>query len=198
VKFIVIVLKHLIIRWSNNGRCRIGLSNVACVQGVADVVAFGGGVKQYQIEVDPDKLRDYKLSLPDVYQAYVVNNAHTGCGYIEHGYEALVVRGAGLLKSADEIGDIVVSSQNGIPVFVKNIANVVVGLQPRNGIVGYNEHDDVVEGIVLLIKGRDALTVLQGVKEKIADLNNHRCRDCQKTFNALTKTPLHFSTYKGF
>jgi cobalt-zinc-cadmium resistance protein CzcA len=146
---------------------------IRSVQGVADVVAFGGGVKQYQIEVDPDKLRDYKLSLPDIYQAIAANNANTGGGYIEHGYEALVVRGAGLLKTADEIGDIVVSSQNGVPVFVKNIANVVIGPQPRNGIVGYNERDDVVEGIVLLIKGRDALTVLQGVKEKIADLNSH-------------------------
>jgi cobalt-zinc-cadmium resistance protein CzcA len=143
------------------------------VQGVADVVAFGGGVKQYQIEVDPDKLRDYKLALPDVYQAVAANNANTGGGYIEHGYEALVVRGAGLLKSADEIGDIVVASRDGVPVLVKHIANVVVGPQPRNGIVGYNERDDVVEGVVLLIKGRDALVVLQGVKEKIEDLNGH-------------------------
>lgn len=143
------------------------------VQGVADVVAFGGGVKQYQIEVDPDKLRDYKLTLPDVYQAVAANNANTGGGYIEHGYEALVVRGAGLLKSADEIGDIVVASRDGVPVLVKHIANVVVGPQPRNGIVGYNERDDVVEGVVLLIKGRDALVVLQGVKEKIEDLNGH-------------------------
>lgn len=143
------------------------------VQGVADVVAFGGGVKQYQIEVDPDKLRDYKLTLPEVYQAVAANNANTGGGYIEHGYEALVVRGAGLLKSADEIGDIVVASRDGVPVFVKQIANVVVGPQPRNGIVGYNERDDVVEGVVLLIKGRDAIEVLQGVKEKIEDLNGH-------------------------
>ncbi|WP_333873508.1 efflux RND transporter permease subunit [Methylobacter sp.] len=143
------------------------------VQGVADVVAFGGGVKQYQIEVDPDKLRDYKLTLPDVYQSVAANNANTGGGYIEHGYEALVVRGAGLLKSADEIGDIVVASRNGVPVLVKHIANVAIGPQPRNGIVGYNERDDIVEGVVLLIKGKDAIEVLQGVKEKVKDLNDH-------------------------
>ncbi|MGZ4977588.1 MAG: efflux RND transporter permease subunit, partial [Methylobacter sp.] len=143
------------------------------VQGVADVVAFGGGVKQYQIEVDPDKLRDYKLTLPEVYQSVAANNANTGGGYIEHGYEALVVRGAGLLKSADEIGDIVISSRNGVPVLVKHIAKVMVGPQPRNGIVGYNERDDVVEGVVLLIKGKDAIDVLQGVKEKIENLNDH-------------------------
>jgi len=143
------------------------------VQGVADVVAFGGGVKQYQIEVDPNKLRDYKLTLPEVYQSVAANNANTGGGYIEHGYEALVVRGAGLLKTADEIGDIVVASRDGVPVLVKNIASVLIGPQPRNGIVGYNERDDVVEGVVLLIKGRDAIDVLQGVKEKIGDLNGH-------------------------
>ena len=85
----------------------------------------------------------------------------------------MVVRGAGLLKSADEIGDIVVASRDGVPVLVKHVAKVVIGPQPRNGIVGYNERDDVVEGVVLLIKGRDALTVLQGLKEKIEDLNGH-------------------------
>lgn len=143
------------------------------VQGVADVVAFGGGVKQYQIEVDPDKLRDYQLTLPDVYQAVAANNANTGGGYIEHGYEALVVRGAGLLKTADEIGDIVVASRDGVPVLIKNIAKIEVGPQPRNGIVGYNDRDDVVEGVVLLIKGKDAIEVLQGVKEKIDALNGH-------------------------
>ncbi|MCX7089539.1 MAG: CusA/CzcA family heavy metal efflux RND transporter [Methylococcales bacterium] len=143
------------------------------VQGVADVASFGGGVKQYQVEVDPNKLKDYQLTLPDIYQAIAANNANTGGGYIEHGYEALVVRGAGLLKTADEIGGIVVASRNGTSIFVKNIADIHIGPQPRNGIVGYNERDDVVEGIVLLIKGKDAIEVLQGVKAKIEDLNHH-------------------------
>jgi heavy metal efflux system protein len=143
------------------------------VQGVADVVAFGGGIKQYQVQVDPDKLRNYKLTLPEVYQAIAVNNANIGGGYLDHGHEALVVRGTGLLKSADEIGNIVVASQDGVPIFVKNIADVFVGPQPLIGIVGYNEHDDVVQGIVLLIKGRNAIEVLNGVKEKIEYLNSY-------------------------
>lgn len=147
--------------------------NLRSVQGVADVVAFGGGIKQYQVQIDPNKLKDYNLTLPEVYLAIAANNANTGGGYIEHGYEALVVRGAGLLKSADEIADIVVASQDGTPVFVKNIADVVIGPQPRNGIVGFNNRDDVVEGVVLLIKGKDAIEVLQGVKEKIEYLNQH-------------------------
>ena len=143
------------------------------VQGVADVVSFGGGVKEYQVQVDPNKLRDYKLTLPEIYQAIAANNANTGGGYIEYGYEALVVRGTGLLESVEEIGNIVVSSQDGVPVFVKNIADVVIGTQPRIGIVGYNELDDIVQGIVLLIKGKNAIEVLNGVKEKIEHLNNH-------------------------
>jgi cobalt-zinc-cadmium resistance protein CzcA len=143
------------------------------VQGVADVVAFGGGIKQYQVQIDPNKLKDYNLALSDIYLALAANNSNTGGGYIEHGYEALVVRGAGLLKSADEIASIVVASPNGTPVFVKNVAEVGVGPQPRNGIVGFNKWDDVVEGVVLLIKGKDAVEVLQGVKEKVEFLNQH-------------------------
>jgi heavy metal efflux system protein len=143
------------------------------VQGVADVVAFGGGIKQYQVQIDPNKLKDYNLTLSDVYLALAANNANTGGGYIEHGYEALVVRGAGLLKSTDEIASIVVASPSGTPVFIKNIADVIVGPQPRNGIVGFNKRDDVVEGVVLLIKGKDAIEVLQGVKEKVDYLNQH-------------------------
>ncbi|MFM8333095.1 MAG: efflux RND transporter permease subunit [Candidatus Methylumidiphilus sp.] len=146
---------------------------IRTVQGVADVVAFGGGVKQYQVSVDPNQLKNQHLTLQDVYRAIAENNANIGGGYIEHGYEALVVRGTGLLKSAGEIGDIVVASRDGTPVLVKQLAHVEVGAQPRNGIVGYNREDDVVEGIVLLVKGRDAVTVLEGVKEKIADLNAH-------------------------
>ena len=143
------------------------------VQGVADVVAFGGGVKQYQVQIDPNKLKDYKLTLQDVFQAIADNNANIGGGFIEHGYEALVVRGAGLLKSAEDIGNIVVTSRDGIPILVKNLADVAIGPQPRSGIVGFNQQDDVVEGIVLLVKGKEAIGVLRGVKEKIEDLNAH-------------------------
>jgi cobalt-zinc-cadmium resistance protein CzcA len=143
------------------------------VHGVTDVVAFGGGVKQYQVNVDSSKLRNYDLTLPDLYRAIASNNANTGGGYIDHGNEAMVVRGAGLLRSADDVGYIVVASREGVPVFVKNVADVVIGPQPRTGIVGFNERDDVVQGIVLLLKGSNATRVLKGVKEKIDYLNNY-------------------------
>lgn len=143
------------------------------VQGVADVVSFGGGVKQYQVSVRPDRLKDFGLSIGEVYQAIADNNGNTGGGYIEHGDEALVVRGVGLLANGDEIGDIIVATREGSPIKVRDVAEIGVGPQPRTGIVGYNRRDDVVEGVVLLVKGKHALDVLAGVKEKIAELNDH-------------------------
>lgn len=143
------------------------------VQGVADVVSFGGGVKQYQVRVNPDRLKDFGLAIAEVYQAIADNNGNTGGGYIEHGDEALVVRGVGLLANGDEIGDIVVATRDGSPIKVRDVAEIGVGPQPRTGIVGYNRRDDVVEGVVLLVKGKHALDVLAGVKEKIAELNSH-------------------------
>ncbi|WP_020482908.1 efflux RND transporter permease subunit [Methylomonas sp. MK1] len=142
------------------------------VQGVADVVGFGGGVKEYKVAAKPDRLKNYRVDLNQVFAAIAANNTNTGGGYIEHGDEALVMRGTGLLKSADEIGEIVVATNDGVPVRIKDVADINVGPQPRNGMVGMNQRDDVVEGIVLLIKGRDAVNVLDGVKQKIKELND--------------------------
>ncbi len=146
---------------------------IRSVQGVADVVGFGGGIKEYKVYAKPDRLKNYRISLTQVFDAIAANNANTGGGYIEHGDEALVVRGVGLLKTADDIGEIVVDSHDGVPVRIKDVAEISVGPQPRTGIVGMNQHNDVIEGIVLMIKGRDAVTVLEGVKQKIAELNDY-------------------------
>lgn len=145
---------------------------IRTVQGVADVVSYGGGVKEYKVTAKPDRLKNYNLDLKQVFDAIAANNNNTGGGYIEYGDEALVVRSIGLLKSAVEIGEIVVTTVDGVPVRIKDIAEIGIGPQPRTGIVGMNQRDDVVEGIVLLIKGRDAVNVLGGVKEKIKELND--------------------------
>ena len=144
------------------------------VRGVADVVSFGGGVKQYQVNVNLDRLKSYQLPITDVFDAISNNNRNTGGGYIEHGDEALVVRGVGLVSSMEEIGEILVTTRDGLPIKVKDLAEISVGPQPRTGIVGYNHRDDVVEGVVLLIKGRDPVGVLNELKEKVADLNANR------------------------
>ncbi|HAZ42678.1 MAG TPA: CusA/CzcA family heavy metal efflux RND transporter [Methylococcaceae bacterium] len=144
------------------------------VRGVADVISFGGGVKQYQVGVNLDRLKGYGIPITDVFDAISRNNRNTGGGYIEHGDEALVVRGVGLVSKIEEIGEILVTTRNGLPIKVKDLADVSVGPQPRTGIVGFNHRDDVVEGVVLLTKGRDPMTVLGELKEKVADLNAHR------------------------
>lgn len=141
------------------------------IPGVADVVAFGGGVKEYRVMVLPQQLKKFNLTLSQIYSAIAMNNANSGGGYIEHGDEALVVRGIGLLKSITEIGDIVITSNNGVPIRIKDVAKIETGPKPRQGIVGMNERDDIVEGIVLMIKGKNAVEVLSKVKEKIDDLN---------------------------
>lgn len=144
---------------------------IRSVPGVADVVAFGGGVKQYQVEVDPAKLKNYRLGLLDVYQAIARNNGNNGGGYIEHGDEALVIRAVGLIRNLDEIAGIVIASRDGVPIRVKDVAATRLGPQPRSGVVAFNDGDDIVEGIVLLVKGRDAIHVLDGVKAEIDELN---------------------------
>ena len=144
---------------------------IRTVQGVADVVSYGGGVKEYKVSAKPDRLKNYHLDLQQLFTAIAANNNNTGGGYIEHGDEALVVRGIGLLKTADEIGEIVVDTNDGVPIRIKDVADISVGPQPRTGVVGMNQRDDIVEGIVLLIKGRDAVDVLGGVKQKIQELN---------------------------
>ncbi|MEI6066226.1 MAG: CusA/CzcA family heavy metal efflux RND transporter [Methylococcaceae bacterium] len=146
---------------------------IRTVQGVADVVAFGGGIKEYKVRVNPESLKSYNITLTQVYQAIADNNANIGGGYIKHGDEALVVRGVGLLKTIDGIKKIKITTNDGIPILVGNVADVQIGPQPLTGIVGYNEKDTVVEGIVLLLKGKVPVEVLKGIKEKIADLNDH-------------------------
>jgi cobalt-zinc-cadmium resistance protein CzcA len=141
------------------------------VPGVADVVSFGGQVKQYQVDLDPNKLTNYGVTLPQVEQAIAAANANAGGGYLAHGYERQVVRGVGLFSSVDDIGAVAVTTRNGIPVRVGDLGTVQVGGAPREGIVAKDTMDDVVEGIVLMRKGENALDVLKNVRAKALDIN---------------------------
>ena len=140
--------------------------------GVAEVSSFGGMVKQYQVNLDPERLRSFSLDYQQVVDALAANNANTGGGYLRSGEQAMVVRGIGLLNSTDEIGSVVVTSQSGIPVRVRDLGDVVIGHQARTGIVGYNTQDDVSLGFVLMTKGGDAIKIVDVVKQRINDLNN--------------------------
>ena len=141
------------------------------VSGVVDVNGFGGPTKQYQVLVDPVKLKSYGLSLHDVFQALANGNRNAGGSYIEHGPEMYIVRGLGLVRDERDIGGIAIRVLKGTPVFVRDIGTVVVGSAVRLGLVGKNDDDDVVQGIVLLRKGENALEVLRAVRERVERIN---------------------------
>lgn len=142
------------------------------VPGVADVVAMGGFIKQYEVQPDLDKLRALGLTFQNLLDALGRGNANAGGSYVAQGAQQYAIRGIGLLRSAEDIGQIVVTARNGTPVLVRDIARVEVGAVPRLGVVGQDEDDDVVTGIVVMRKGENASAVLKGVKDKIAALND--------------------------
>lgn len=140
--------------------------------GVADVNTFGGMVKQYQVNLDPERLRAFSLTSVDVSNAINANNANTGGGFLLSGEQAMVIRGVGLLRNLDDIGKVVVTVRGETPVRVRDLGELTIGHQTRTGIVGFNTTNDAVEGIVLMTKDGDAVSVLQGVKKRIDELNN--------------------------
>ena len=142
------------------------------VQGVADVVAFGGQEKTYEVSVDPNRLAKYDVSPLEVFEAVNKSNLNVGGDVIEKNKQAYVVRGVGLLSSIQDIENIIVKEAGDNPILVKNLAEVTESALPRVGQVGLNNQDDVVEGIVVMRKGENPKEVLGRIKEKIADLNN--------------------------
>lgn len=141
------------------------------VPGVTDILSFGGLVKQYQVLVDPAKLITYHIHLNDVFEALASNNANVGGGFIEHSSEQYIVRGVGVVKTPQDIENIVVRAENGTPVYVRNVADVVVGPEVRQGAVSMNGKGEVVSGIVLQLKGENSRSVIDRVKEKVGEIN---------------------------
>ncbi|MEI6019537.1 MAG: CusA/CzcA family heavy metal efflux RND transporter [Bacteroidota bacterium] len=142
------------------------------VPGVADVVAFGGQEKIYEVSVDPIKLQKYNLSPTQVFEAITKANLNVGGDVIEKNGQAYVVRGLGLLSNISDIENTIVDEFNDNPVLVKNIGLVKESSAPRVGQAGLNENNDVVEGIVVMRKGENPSEVLNRLKSKINELNN--------------------------
>jgi cobalt-zinc-cadmium resistance protein CzcA len=141
------------------------------IPGVADIVTIGGLIKQYEVNPDLGRLRDYKVTLQQLFSALDRGNSNVGGSYLEQGHQQYLIRGIGLLRSADDIGNIVVAERGGVPVLVKNIAEVSIGAVPRQGLVGQDADDDIVTGVVLMRKGENPSQVLKAVKEKVDFLN---------------------------
>lgn len=141
------------------------------VPGVADITSFGGSVKEYQIKLDPYRLKKFDVSIDQVNQAVSNNSSNVGGGLMHRGDEALVVRGIGLFHSLDDIAQSVVDTRDGKPILVSDLGQVVIGDRPRSGIVSFNQQDDIIEGIVLMTKGQNAAKVIEALREKV-DLVN--------------------------
>ena len=139
--------------------------------GVADVVSMGGLIKRYEVNPDLAKMKYYNLTMQQVFTALGRGNANAGGNYVEQGAQQYLIRGIGLLRSAADIGNIVVASHNGTPVLIKDIAGVIVSAVPRQGIVGQDDDDDIVNGIVLMRKGENPSQVLRELKERVDTLN---------------------------
>ena len=141
------------------------------VPGVAEVASLGGFVKQYQVEVDPNKLLAYNISLNKVRTAIKRSNNDVGGKLVELGETEFMVRGLGYIKSIEDIENIPLGvDQNGTPIFIKNIANVVVGPELRRGLADWNGEGETVGGVIVMRFGENALKTIDLVKKKLKDL----------------------------
>ncbi|MEX1277252.1 MAG: CusA/CzcA family heavy metal efflux RND transporter [Bacteroidota bacterium] len=143
---------------------------LAGTKGLAEVNTFGGELKQYQVLIDPQKLLKYDLSLRDVIEAVSNNNANAPGAYIEHKQEQYIVVGVGLARTMQDIGNIIVKSEGGVPIFVRDVATIDVGAAIRQGAVTINGTSEIVCGITMMLQGENAREVVTRVKEKISTI----------------------------
>lgn len=139
-------------------------------EGIADVSSFGGQLKQYEVSVRTDKLRSLGVSISDVYDALQNNNQNTGGAYIEKGPTVLFIRTDGLAKSIEDIQQIVIKRSNGIPVLVRDVAEVKFGAATRYGALAYNTDGEVAGAVVMMLKGENSNKVIRNIKEKIKQI----------------------------
>ena len=155
------------------------------VPGVVDVNPFGGLTKQYQVLINPAKLKSYGLTLAQVFTALSNSNTNAGGSYVEHGSELYVVRGLGFLRSVADIADVAVDTRAGTPVLIRDVGRVEIGHAVRLGRVGrtdtgvagfpggIRDEDDVCEGIVVMRRGENPVTVCQRIEKMAAEINTH-------------------------
>ena len=146
------------------------------VTGVADVSNYGGITTQYQIEIDPHKMEEYNISLADVTEKVEMNNVNAGGSMLSRGDLSYVIRGIGLVKDLQDLGNIVLKTENGVPVYLNDIGKLKYGNLERKGVLGFNDgvhnYSDGVEGIVQMLRGENPSQVLEEVHQAVDELNN--------------------------
>ena len=164
------------------------------VPGLADVSTFGGETTEFQLALDPSKLAQYNLSLQQVIGTIKANNANAGGSLLVRGEQVAVIRGIGLIRSPEDLGNIVVTSVRGTPVFLKDLGRPQFGVLTRKGIAGKDAMPDVVTGIVLLLRGNNPSQVLEGVHAKVDALNHGVLPSDVKIVPYLDRTDLVHTT----
>ena len=146
------------------------------VTGVAEVSNFGGITTQYQIEIDPRKIEQYKLSLSDVTDKIEKNNANAGGSMLDRGDLSYVIRGIGLIKDLDDLGKIVVKTEKGVPIYISDLGTLKYGNLERKGVLSFTDHqrnfNEGVEGIVQMLRYQNPSKVLEGIHSAVDELNN--------------------------
>jgi cobalt-zinc-cadmium resistance protein CzcA len=141
------------------------------VQGVAEVSSFGGKLKQFEISVDPNKLQSHNITIHDVFSALEANNQNTGGAYIEKGPTVLFIRSEGLIGSKEDIENISIkATENGTPLFIRDVADVNIGYSTRYGAMCYNDKGEVAGAVVMMLKGANSSDVIKKVKERVAQI----------------------------
>ena len=141
------------------------------VKGVAEVSSFGGKLKQYSIEIDPNKLLSYNITINDVFKALETNNQNTGGAYIEKSSTALFIRSEGLVSGLEDINSISIKAlSGGTPLFVRDVATITTGYATRYGAMCYNDEGEVAGAVVMMLKGANSNEVIKNVKERIAQI----------------------------
>jgi len=143
------------------------------VPGVADDSSLGGTTMQYQVKLNPYRLFSRGVTVPQIFQQLSTNNSNAGGGFYSQGGQFYYIRGLGLVKTTEDIGNVVVATNNGIPTYVKDVATVEIGDAVRLGEFGYMKQDDAVEGVILMRVGEQAQVVLKRVEALTKELNEH-------------------------
>ena len=142
------------------------------IPGVAEINSQGGYVKQYQALVNPDRMRHYNVSLQDVYQALARNNANSGGGVLPHYAEQYLIRGIGLVNNLEDIRSIVLKERDGVPVLVRDVAEVTIGHEVRYGALLKNGVTESVGGVVMMIRAGNAKEIVSRIKDRVEEIND--------------------------
>jgi cobalt-zinc-cadmium resistance protein CzcA len=141
------------------------------IQGVAEINSQGGYVKQYQVQVNPDRLAHYKIKLAVVFDALKKNNLNSGAGILPQGEQQYLIRGEGLIKNVNDIENIVLRESDGIPVYMRDIGEVRIGYEVQVGAVMKNGKSQSVGGVVMMLRGGNAIEVVKNIKQRVDEIN---------------------------